>query len=216
MRPRAPTIGEFPAPPPAGSRTPSKPPHRAASMRPSAGAMEAASSATPRKERDPLDIVREAIGELDPDFIDSAQAAAGICASALKLALGPRAVFIHAYDNGSKEIRIVAANGPKSEELMGKAALVEDDALAAMVTVSQGPTILSIDPEVGLPRRAPERLKAVGAQNAVVAVPAMLKKRVVAIIEIVDAKESAASAVEPAAEYAALQLAKFLEERRKK
>jgi hypothetical protein len=193
MRPRAATIGEFPAPPPPGSRTPS---HR------------------PASRRDPLEIVREAIGELD--FLDSAHAASSICASALALGLGARAVVIHAHDASKKEIRVVAAHGPKSDVLVGKAALVEDDVVASTVIVGEAPMTLTIDPDVGLPRHAPERLKAIGATESVVAVPAFVKKRVVAIIEIIDPKQSAGTAVEPAAEYAAIQLARFLERRKKK
>ena len=193
MRARAATIGEFPAPPPPGSRTPSN---------------------RPSKVRDPLDVVREAIGELD--FLDSAQGAASICCSALALGLGAKAVVIHSHDSSGKEIRVVAAHGPMSDELVGKAALVEDDVIASTVVVSSAPMTLIIDPDIGLPRKAPERLKAIGAKRTVVAVPAMLKKRVVAIVEIIDARESAATAVEPAAEYAALQLSRFLERRKRK
>lgn len=193
MRARAPTIGEFPAPPPPGSRLP---------------------SSRPTKMRDPLDVVREAIGELD--FLDSAHAAASICCSALALGLGAKAVVIHSHDSSGKEIRVVAAHGPKSEDLVGKAALVEGDVIASTVVVGSAPMTLVIDADIGLPRNAPERLKAIGATRSVVAVPAMLKKRVVAIVEIIDAKESAATAVEPAGEYAAVQLARFLERRKRK
>jgi hypothetical protein len=192
MRPPASTIAEFPAPPPPGSRTPSTRP----------------------KTRDPLDVVREAIGELD--FLESAQAASSICCSALALGLGAKAVIIHAHDTGKKEIRVVAAHGPKADVLLGKAALVEDDVVASTVIVGSSSMRLMIDPDVGLPRRSPERLKAVGAQRMVIAVPAFVKKRVVAILEIVDPKESAATAVEPAAEFAARELARFLERRKKK
>lgn len=194
MRARAATIGEFPAPPPPGSRLPS--------MRPGAG------------KRDPLDVVREAIGELD--FLDSAQAASSICCSALALGLGAKAVVVHAHDAGKKEIRVVAAHGPQSDVLVGKAALVEDDVIASTVIVGNASMTLMIDPEVGLPRRAPERLKAIGATRTVVAVPAFVKNRVVAIIEIVDPSDGAATAVQPAGEYAARTLAHYLEQRKKK
>lgn len=191
MRERASTIAEFPAPPPAGSRLPS---HRPTM-------------------RDPLEVVREAIGELD--FLDGAHAAASICCAALALGLGAKGVIIHAHDSNTKEIRVVAAHGPKGESLVGKGALVEDDVVASTVIVGSSAMTLVIDPEVGLPRKAPERLKAMGASRAVVAVPAFVKKRIVAIIEVIDAKESVATAVEPAAEYAAFTLARFLERRKK-
>jgi hypothetical protein len=164
--------------------------------------------------RDPLEVVREAIGELD--FIDSAQGAASICCSALALALGAKGVVIHQHDSARKEIRVVAAHGPRCESLVGKAALVEDDVIASTVIVGSASMRLVIDPETGLPRRAPERLKAIGAMRAVVAVPAFVKKRIVAIIEVIDAKDAVQDAVEPAAEYAASTLARFLENRKKK
>jgi hypothetical protein len=170
-------------------------------------------SITP-KMRDPLDVVREAIGELD--FLETAQAASSICCSALALGLGAKAVIIHAHDSTKREIRVVAAYGPKSDVLVGKAALVEDDVVASTVIVGSAPMKLMIDPDAGLPRRSPERLKAIGASRVVIAVPAFVKKRIVAIVEIVDPKESAATAVEPAAEYAAFQLARFLERRKMK
>ena len=194
MRARAATIGEFPAPPPPGSRLPS--------MRPNAS------------RRDPLEVVREAIGELD--FLETAQAASSICCSALALGLGAKAVVVHAHDAGKKEIRVVAAHGPKSDVLVGKAALVEDDVVESTVIFYGAPMTLTIDPDVGLTRRAPERLKAIGAKNSVHAAPAFVKNRVVAIIEIIDASEGAATAVEPAAEYAARTLARYLEQRKKK
>ena len=67
---------------------------------------------------------------------------------------------------------------------------------------------------LNLPRTAIVRIALI--LFLIATVPAFVKKRVVAIIEIVDPKESAATAVEPAAEYAALQLARFLERRKKK
>jgi hypothetical protein len=105
---------------------------------------------------------------------------------------------------------------PSADSLVGKAALVEDDVIASTVIVGSASMRLVIDPETGLPRRAPERLKAMGARRCVVAVPAFVKKRIVAIIEVIDAKDSAEHAVEPAADYAASTLARFLENRRKK
>ena len=194
MRPPAGTLVEFPAPPPPGSRIPSRPPHGS------------------KQPRDPLDVVREAIGELD--FLDNPQAAAAVCSAALALGLGARGVIIHAHDARANEVRIVAANGPSCDALVGKAALVEDDVIASTVIANAAPMTLVIDPIVGLLRHAPGRLKAIGATRAVVAMPALVKKRVVAIIEVVDAKESAATAVEPAAQYAAIQLARFLVSRK--
>lgn len=192
MRERARTIAEFPAPPPAGSRLPSTRP----------------------KTRNPLEVVREAIGELD--FLDSAHAAASVCCSALALGLGAKGVIVHAHDANTREIRVVAAHGPQSESLVGKAALVEDDVIASTVLVGSSSMMLVIDPDLGLPRKAPERLKAMGAARAVVAIPAFVKTRIVAIIEVIDARESAADAVEPAAEYAAVTLARYLSTRKKK
>jgi len=161
-----------------------------------------------------LEVVREAIGELE--FLDTASGAASICCSALALGLGAKGVVIHAHDSSKGEIRVVAAHGPKSESLVGTVALVENDVIASTVIVGTAPMTLTIDSKVGLPRRAPERLKTIGAAESVVAVPAFVQKRVVAIVEVIDAKEGAATAVEPAAEYAALQLARFLERRKKK
>ena len=203
MRPRAETITEFPAPPPPGSRTPSKPPPKHAKQAKAA-----------KKPRDPVEVVREAIGELA--VFDEPRSAAAVCSAALALGLGARAVVIHAYDAREREIRIVAANGPKAASLVGKAAPAERDIIASTVIANAAPMTLIIDTDDGLPRRAPERLHLVAAARTVVAVPALVKKRVVAIVEVIDAKESVATAVEPAAAYAADALAQFLVARKKR
>lgn len=197
MRPRAATIGEFPAPPAPGSRTPSMPPR---------------SAAVPA--RDPLDVVIEAIGELD--LFDSAQTAAKIACDALALGLGARAVVIHVYDSRVRELRAVAASGQDTAALVGVKTKVDDDVIASTVIENATTMTLKIDPEVGLPRHAPERLRTLATKRAVVAMPALVKKRVVAIIEIFDASERATDVVEPAAEYASTQLARFLESRMKR
>jgi len=207
MRPRANTLGEFPAPPPAGSHVPADPAD-AARAEEETEPTPLVTMKAPSQKRDPLDVVREAIGELE--YFDGANLAAAICAAALALGLGARAVIIHALDAKKNEVRIVAAKGPQETELIGARVLVQDDVVASTVVDSGRPMTLVIDPNTGLPRHAPDRLRAVGATRAVVAVPALVKKRVVAIIEVVDAAEGAATAVEPAAEYAGIQLARFL------
>lgn len=206
MRPRAETITEFPAPPPPGSRLPSKPPPKQAK--------QAKQGKPAKKPRDPVEVVREAIGELA--VFDEPRSAAAVCAAALALGLGARGVVIHAYDAREREIRIVAANGPKGASLVGKATPAERDIIASTVIANGAPMKLIIDTDDGLPRRAPERLHVIGASQTVVAVPALVKNRVVAIVEVIDAKETAATAVEPAADYAASALAQFLVARKKR
>lgn len=192
------TLTEFPAPPPAGSRTPSNAPK------------SAPQSAV--KARDPLEVVREAIGELD--FIGSSQTAAAVCCAALRLGLGARAAVIHAHDPRTREMRVVAANGVGGDALAGMKTKVDDDVIASIVVESAAPMTLAIDPSVGLPRHAPERLKTIGATRSVVAVPAIVKNRVVAIVEVVDPTENPAN--DAATQYAAMQLATFLESKTKR
>jgi hypothetical protein len=196
VRPRATTIADFPAPPPPGSKTPARPP-----------------TAAP-KPRDPLEVAREAIGELA--FFADSRIAAEVCCAALMLALGASAVVIHSYDARARQIRVVAAKGRNAESLIGQVAGVDDDVIASTVIMNAAAMTLRIDAAVGLPHHAPERLRVVGASRVVVATPAIVKSRVAAIVEVVDAKESAATAVEPAAEYAGLALARFFVTKNKK
>ncbi len=203
MRPPAGTLADFPAPPPPGSNTPDGIPAHAPSAPSSAAGA-----------RDPLEVAREAIGELT--FLDDARLAASICCGALVLALGARAVIIHAHDARAKQLRVVAANGPATESLIGKTTRVDDDVVASTVVMMGKPMTVKIDPEVGLPSHAPERFRVVGVERAIVATPAVVKKRVVAIVEVIDARGAAATAVEPAAEYAGLALARFLVELKKR
>ena len=112
-------------------------------------------------------------------------------------------------------MRVVAASGAGTDGLVGSSARVEDDLVASTVIGTCAPLTWSLVPG-GLPRGAPVRLAQVGAARAVVAVPAIVRSRVVAIVEVVDAKESADPAVEAAARYAGSTLADFLVARKQR
>lgn len=156
--------------------------------------------------RDAFERVKEAVGELE--WFATPWQAAGVCAQALEKALGARAVIIHTYDARTTEIRVVAAQGPKADVLLGASALVEDDFVGSTVVANKKPMALYIDGE--LPRIAPERIRAMGAAKSLVASPAIAKAEVVAMIEVVDATEANAAVVEKAIAHVATQLAAFL------
>lgn len=162
-------------------------------------------------KRDALDVVKEAVGELE--YFATPWQAAGVCAQALEKALGARAVIIHTYDAGTTELRVVAARGPKADVLLGASALVEDDFVGSTVVANRRPMTMLVDGD--LPRVAPERLRAMGAAKSLIASPAIGGGEVVAMIEVLDATEANAATVEKAIAHAATQLAAFLVAKKK-
>ena len=161
-------------------------------------------------KRDAVERVKEAIGELE--YFATPWQAAGVCAQALEKALGARAIIIHSYDPSTTELRVVAAQGPKADALLGASALVEDDFVGSTVVANKKPMTMFIDGD--LPRIAPERLRAVGAAKSLLSAPAIAKGAVVAVIEVVDAKADV-SVVEKAAGVVAGQLGAFLVAKKK-
>jgi hypothetical protein len=157
-------------------------------------------------KRDAVERVKEAVGELE--YFATPWQAAGVCAQALEKALGARAVIIHSYDARTTELRVVAAQGPKADVLLGASALVEDDFVGSTVVANQKPISVFIDGD--LPRIAPERLRAMGAAKSLLSAPAIAKGEVVAMIEVVDATEANPAVVEKAIAHVASQLGTFL------
>jgi hypothetical protein len=234
FRPKASTLVASPAPPSAGSKIP---PHRAAissvvdlidadivetKAAPKSAPKVATRSSTPPPmpvkaspirlvKRGALDVVKEAVGELE--WFATPWQAAGVCAQALMKALGAGAVIIHTHDARTTELRVVAAQGPKADVLLGAAALVEDDFVGSTVVANKKPMSMFIDGE--LPRIAPDRLRAMGAAKSLVASPAITNGEVVAMIEVVDASEKDAALVEKAMAHVATQLGAFLVAKKK-
>lgn len=157
-------------------------------------------------KRDALEQVKEGVGELE--YFATPWQAAGVCAQALEKALGARAVIIHSYDARTTELRVVAAQGPKADVLLGASSLVEDDFVGSTVVANQKPMTMAIDGD--LPRIAPDRLRAMGAAKSLLAAPAVAKNDVVAMIEVVDATEANAAVVEKVISHVATQLGAFL------
>lgn len=159
-----------------------------------------------QRRKDPMTMLREAIGELG--FFSTPWQAAGVCAAALAKTLGARAVIVHSYDARTSEIRIIGAVGPKADLLLGAAALAEDDFVASNVISNGRPVRMLL--EGGLPRIAPERARTVAASESLVAVPVNCGGAVLAMVEVVDAAQTSVSCVDAAMAYAAGQLASFL------
>lgn len=158
---------------------------------------------------DPTDILFDVLCELE--FADTAKGAAQMCADGLARALGARAVIIHMHDDGHSELRTLAAHGPRTAALVGSTEPSEDDFIGGAVLCNGKPVSMSFDGE--LPMLAPRRLKVIGVNRSVVAVPAMIWKRCVAIIEVVDADERYAPRTSDAASYVAKRLAEYLVQR---
>lgn len=158
---------------------------------------------------DPTDILFDVLCELE--FADTAKGAAQMCSEGLARALGARAVIIHMHDDGQHELRTIAAHGPRTAALVGSTEPSEDDFIGGAVLCNGKPVSMTFDGE--LPMVAPRRLKVIGVNRSVVAVPAMIWKRCVAIIEVVDADERYAPRTSDAALYVAKRLAEYLVQR---
>jgi hypothetical protein len=147
-----------------------------------------------RRALQAIDRLREDIGDLE--LLGTTWQAAGVCAAALAKAVSARAVFVHSHDIARSEIRVIGAHGPGAQDFLGSAADVDDDFVAATLIANGRPLTLTFDGS--LPRLAPERLRQVGAERALVAIPVMspggASASCLAILEVVDGDEASASA----------------------
>jgi hypothetical protein len=110
--------------------------------------------------------------------------AAGVCAVALRRALRARAVVIHVHDTHTGELRVIAADGEKSHDLLGVCEPSADDCFASAVIANGNPVKVTFDGV--LPRVVPQRLRVLGANRAFLAVPVLVDGSCVAIVEVVD------------------------------
>lgn len=158
---------------------------------------------------DPSEALFDRMYELN--YADSPWAAARLCATALGKALGARTVIVHAHDLATHELRAIGVHGEGEFDLLGSSDASDDDLVASAVICNEKPVTMRFDGE--LSRLAPRRLGLIGAPRVVVAVPAMVWGRCVAVIEIIDADERLASRVAGSAAYVAERLAEFLSDR---
>ena len=156
----------------------------------------------PPPVRDPLERLREAVGELE--YLATPWQAAGVCAAALMRVLGARAVIVHTYDRKACELRAIAVESLAPTELLGAITDVSDDAdLVRVVATGKASSVRFDGPT---PRAVPDRLSAVAPKHGAVSAPAMAPEGCVALIEVVDG----GGRVADACAYAAGQLARFL------
>lgn len=170
-----------------------------------------AQAAKPKLESmlDPSEALFDGMYELN--YADSQWQAARLCAAALGRALGARTVIVHAHDLATHELRTIGVHGDGEFDLLGSAEGSDDDLVASAVICNERPVTMRFDGE--LPRLAPKRLAMIAAPRTLVAVPAMVWGRCVAVIEIIDADERFESRVAGSAAYVAERLAEFLSER---
>lgn len=133
--------------------------------------------------------------------------AARVGAALLGGMLGARAVVIHAYDRASGMLRIIGADGLGSD-LLGESCRADDDLVGS--TILGNERVLKLRFEDGVPRSAPERLRQMGAERSLLAVPVVDLSGCVAIIEVVDADEALVGHVAGACERAAKALARCI------
>jgi hypothetical protein len=155
---------------------------------------------------DPLDGLREAVGDLE--LLGGAWQAAAFCAAALARTLGASAVLVHLHDRARGELRTVAVEAKKVNDLLGEVSRVDDDVVALSVVENQKPMVLRLDGK--LPRIAPDRLRKLGASKSLHASPVLGKSGCVAIVEIVDARGPLAFRTAEASAYVADRLARVL------
>jgi hypothetical protein len=158
---------------------------------------------------DPTDVLFDVLSDLG--FADTLKSAATMCADALARALGARAVIIHMHDHAHSELRAIAAFGPRTTALVGSTEPSDDDFIASAVICNGAPVSMTFDGE--LPRLAPRRLRVIGVNRSVVAVPAMVWKRCAAVIEVIDADVRHAHRAADSASYVAQRLSEYLAER---
>lgn len=158
---------------------------------------------------DPMDVLFE--GMYDLNFAQTAVDAAGICAEVLASALFARSVVVHAHDLGRRELRAIGASGQTSPGLLGSFESSDDDFVGSAVVCNLRPVTMRWDGE--LPRLAPRRFHGMGAPRTVIAVPAIVWGRCVAILEIVDPDDRYMARVADATAYVAERLAQFLSHR---
>lgn len=158
---------------------------------------------------DPTDLLFDVLYELN--FVHTATNAATVCAEALARALGARAVLVHMHDVDQGDIRIIGVHGPRTMALVNTTEKIDDDLVGAPVSCNAKPVTMTFDGE--LPRSAPRRLRVIGVNRNLVAVPAMIWNRLVAMIEVIDPDERLASRAADAASYVAKRLAEYLIER---
>lgn len=167
--------------------------------------------AKPRLESfaDPSEALFDGMYELN--YAESHWAAARLCAAALGRALGARTVIVHAHDLATRQLRAIGVHGDGEFDLLGSSDGSDDDLVASAVICNEKPVTMRFDGE--LPRLAPRRLGVIGAPRMLVAVPAMVWGRCVAVIEIIDADERLAGRVADSAAYVAERLAEFMSDR---
>jgi hypothetical protein len=172
-----------------------------------------ASPARPRFESaaaaDPTDLLFDLLSELE--LVATATNAATVCAEALARALAARAVLVHMHDAEDGALRVIGAHGPQTTALVHTTEVVDDDLVASPVSMNAKAVTMTFDGE--LPRSAPRRLRVVGVDRNVVAVPAMVWNRFVAMIEVIDPGEHLAPRAADAASYVAKRLAEYLADR---
>jgi hypothetical protein len=158
---------------------------------------------------DPTDLLFDVLYELN--FVPTATNAATVCAEGLARAVGARAVLVHIHDAEDGNVRVIGVHGPRAMSLVNTTEAVDDDLIASPVSMNAKPVTMTFDGE--LPRSAPQRLRVIGVERNLVAVPAMIWQRFVAMIEVIDPDERVAARAADAAAYVAQRLAEYLVER---
>lgn len=158
------------------------------------------------EESDALDGLREAVGDLE--LLGGPWQAAAFCASALGRTLGASAVLVHLHDRTRGELRTVAVDSKKPNDLLGEVSSVDDDIVALSVVANRKPMVLRFDGK--LPRMIPDRLRKLGATRSLYAAPVIGRDRCLALVEVVDATGPLALRTAEALAYVAERLARVL------
>jgi hypothetical protein len=206
MRAKAATFVSWPPPPAPGS------------VRPSPPATARLTSGTFRKVTIEDRAQSRAVGTLDPvrvlavkfcklAFVRTAKDAAADVACALQVALGARAVLVHAVDERQDEIRIIGAHGGASADLLGRKVALSRDVVASSFAdrVSAVTIVLGV-----AGHRVPERARILGAKSSLLAMRVFIGDRCVAIIEVIDSDDRYLRRRHVACAYAAERLAMSL------
>lgn len=109
---------------------------------------------------------------------------ARLAASLLRTALRARAVVVLAYTARTEDLRVVAAEGAGTEDMLGVVVPSVGDYVGATLLANEHP--LHLDAEDVLLRVAAERHVNIGVSSSLFALPVVSDRGLVAIIEVVD------------------------------
>lgn len=128
---------------------------------------------------------------------------------AMTTTLRTRASILHHYDARTHYLRVIGADGPRTDGLLGRVFDAEDDFITSTVLSNGCAMRVRLDGE--LPRFVPSRIRDVAPARSIFASPLLGADGCVAILELVDVDERRAAYLPDACELVRDRLVRLLE-----